>query len=307
MYVNIFFFDYSMHREMLFLFSRYTMKKIFFLSLIIVFAVSCKKETSADQKLKSESQTNVAYGSDASQKMDIYLPAGRSTDSTKLIILVHGGAWVSGDKSDFASFIPVIQQRFPDYAIANINYRLATATANHFPTQENDMKSAIDFLMQRSTDYHISQKMILLGASAGAHMVMLQAYKYSSSEVLAVVDFFGPTDLGDLYNFYSSNPSTQTIFQLLMNGTPTGNASLYTQSSPINFVTAQSCPTIIFHGDADVVVPISQSLALKNKLSSFGIANQMTSYPNLGHEVWPASTMSDVYNKMEEFIKTNVH
>jgi acetyl esterase/lipase len=296
-----------MHREMLFLFSRYTMKKIFFLSLIIVFAVSCKKETSADQKLKSESQTNVAYGSDASQKMDIYLPAGRSTDSTKLIILVHGGAWVSGDKSDFASFIPVIQQRFPDYAIANINYRLATATANHFPTQENDMKSAIDFLMQRSTDYHISQKMILLGASAGAHMVMLQAYKYSSSKVLAVVDFFGPTDLGDLYNFYSSNPSTQTIFQLLMNGTPTGNASLYTQSSPINFVTAQSCPTIIFHGDADVVVPISQSLALKNKLSSFGIANQMTSYPNLGHEVWPASTMSDVYNKMEEFIKTNVH
>jgi acetyl esterase/lipase len=296
-----------MHREMLFLFSRYTMKKIFFLSLIIVFAVSCKKETSADQKLKSESQTNVAYGSDPSQKMDIYLPAGRSTDSTKLIILVHGGAWVSGDKSDFASFIPVIQQRFPDYAIANINYRLATATANHFPTQENDMKSAIDFLMQRSTDYHISQKMILLGASAGAHMVLLQAYKYSSSKVLAVVDFFGPTDLGDLYNFYSSNPSTQTIFQLLMNGTPTGNASLYTQSSPINFVTAQSCPTIIFHGDADVVVPISQSLALKNKLSSFGIANQMTSYPNLGHEVWPASTMSDVYNKMEEFIKTNVH
>lgn len=283
------------------------MKKILFLSLVVLFGASCKKETSADQKLKSETQTNVSYGSDAAQKMDIYLPSGRSTDSTKLIILVHGGAWVSGDKSDFASFIPVIQQRFPDYAIANINYRLATATADHFPSQENDMKSAIDFLAQKSGEYHFSQKMILLGASAGAHMVLLQAYKHPSSEVLAVVDFFGPTDLTDLYNSYASNPSTQTIFQLLMNGTPASNASLYAQSSPINFVTAQSCPTIIFHGDADVVVAISQSVALKNKLSSFGIANQMTSYPNLGHDVWPSSTMSDVYNKMEQFIKTNVH
>src|SRR5690242_5217700 len=117
MYVNIFFFDYRKHREALFLFSHYTMKKIFFLSLIVVFAVSCKKETSTDQKLKSETQTNISYGVETAQKMDIYLPAGRSTDSTKLIILVHGGAWVSGDKSDFTSFIPVIQQRFPDYAI----------------------------------------------------------------------------------------------------------------------------------------------------------------------------------------------
>lgn len=292
---------------MLFLFSHYTMKKAIFFSLIVVFAVSCKKETSADQKLKSQNQTNVSYGADAAQKMDIYLPAGRSTDSTKIIILVHGGAWLSGDKSDFASFVPVIQQRFPDYAIANINYRLATSMANHFPTQENDMKSAIDFLIQKSDDYHISQKMVLLGASAGAYMVLLQAYKYSSPKVLAVVDFFGPTDLSNLYNFYSSNPGTQAIFQLLMNGTPVSNASLYMQSSPINFVTVQSCPTIIFHGDADVVVPISQSVTLKNKLSSFGIANQMTSYPNLGHDVWPASIMSDAYNKMEQFIKTNVH
>lgn len=283
------------------------MKKILFLSLVVVFAASCKKETSADQKLKSETQTNVAYGSDAAQKMDIYLPAGRSVDSTKLIILVHGGAWISGDKSDFASFIPVIQQRFPRYAIANINYRLATATANHFPSQENDMKSAIDFLIQKSGDYHISHKIVLLGASAGAHMVLLQAYKYASPRILAVIDFFGPTDLSDLYNFYASNPSTETVFQLLMNGTPASNASLYAQSSPINFVTAQSCPTIIFHGDADVVVPISQSVALKDKLSSFGAANQMTSYPNLGHDIWPANIMSDVYNKMEQFVQTNVH
>lgn len=282
------------------------MKKIIFFLLVVLFA-SCKKENSATQSLPAQTVTDVSYSTGASQKMDVYLPAGRSVDSTRLMVLVHGGAWISGDKSDFASFIPVIKQKFPGYAIANINYRLASATANHFPVQETDMKSAIDFLIQKSGDYNISQKIVLLGASAGAHMALLQAYKYSSPKILAVVDFFGPTDLTDLYNFYSSSPANQTLFQLLMNGTPTSNASLYAQSSPINFVTSQSCPTIIFHGTADVVVPISESLSLKNKLSSLGVTTQMTSYLNVGHEVWPDSIMNDTYNKMEQFIKTNVH
>lgn len=290
---------------MLFLFSQSIMKKFLFF-FCIVLLVSCKKND-VNQNLASQILTNISYGTDTSEKMDVYLPAGRSADSTKLMVLVHGGAWISGDKSDFASFIPVIQQRFPGYAIANINYRLATVASNHFPTQENDMKTAINFLIQKSSDYHISQKLVLLGASAGAHMALLQAYKYSSPKILTVVDFFGPTDMVDLYNFYSSNVSDQALFQLLMNGTPTSNASLYAQSSPLSFVTAQSCPTIIFHGTADVVVPISESISLKNKLGSFGVANQMTSYDNVGHELWPDNILNDAYNKMEQFIKTNVH
>jgi acetyl esterase/lipase len=283
------------------------MKKFSIFFCIIILSASCKKEISADHNLSAQSLTGVSYGTDASQRMDVYLPANRNTDSTKLMVLVHGGAWISGDKSDFASFIPVIQQRFPGYAIANVNYRLATATDNHFPAQEDDMKSVIDFLLQKSSDYHISQKIVLLGASAGAHMALLQAYKYPTPKILAVVDFFGPTDMTDLYNFYSSSPANQMLFQLLMKGTPTSNASLYVQSSPINFVSAQSSPTIIFHGDADVVVPISESVTLKNKLNSFGVAVQMTSYANVGHEVWSANIMNDAYDKMELFIKTNVH
>jgi acetyl esterase/lipase len=278
----------------------------FLFPFLIVLLVSCKKSDPVNQT-PAKTINNVSYGANTTQQMDLYLPAGRSNDSTKTIVMIHGGAWVSGDKSDFASYIPVIQQRFPRYAIANINYRLATTTDNHFPTQENDMKSALDYLVQKATDYQVSQKFVLLGASAGAHMALLQAYKYPTPKILAVVDFFGPTEMADLYNFYSSNTSTQSLFQLLMGGTPASNPSLYQQSSPINFVTAQSCPTIIFHGTADVVVPISQSTDLKNKLSSVGVPNQMVAYPNLGHEIWPPATMNNTYDKMESFIKANVH
>ena len=283
------------------------MKKLFIVSLSVVVLVSCKKNDVSNNPLPAQTITNISYGTYGAQKMDLYLPAGRTEDSTKLIVLVHGGAWTIGDKSDFSSYIPTLQEKLTGYAIANINYRLATTTANHFPTQENDMKSAIDFLVSKTTAYHYSGKIVLLGASAGAHMALLQAFKYASPKILAVVDFFGPTDMSGLYNFYSSNPADQLAFQILMNGTPTSNASLYSQSSPINFVTPQSAPTIIFHGSIDDVVPVDQSTSLKNKLAGIGVATEMTVYPNLGHDIWPEVTMNDAFNKIADFIKANVH
>ncbi len=73
---------------------------ILFSSLLIV---SCQKENNQlPTSLTEKTELNVSYGTDASQKMDIYLPPGRTTAATKAIILIHGGGWSSGDKSDFA-------------------------------------------------------------------------------------------------------------------------------------------------------------------------------------------------------------
>ena len=166
------------------------------------------------------------------------------------------------------------------------------------------MKAAVDFLVQKSTEYRISQKFVLLGASAGAHMALLQAYKYSTPKIKAVVDFFGPVDMVSLYN--SANLNTQFAMQILLSGTPVTNPSIYQQSSPINFIDAQDPPTIIFHGDMDVVVNVSQSTLLKNKLETLGIANQLTIYPGLEHDVWPPAIMNDSFDKIEKFIKANV-
>jgi acetyl esterase/lipase len=276
---------------------------IFFFALAIT---SCQKETksSSDNGAPAETLTNVSYGTDPAQKMDIYLPAGRTIDTTKLIILVHGGAWLEGDKSDFASYVTVLKQRLPGYAVANINYRLASAAGNFFPTQENDMKAAINFLVDKSNQYLISQKIVLLGASAGAHMTLLQAYKYPTPKVSAVVDFFGPADMTSLYN--SSSANTKLALQLLLGGTPASNTVMYQQSSPANFVDAQSPPTIIFHGDMDMIVNVSQSSLLKDKLQTAGVINELTIYPGLGHDVWSPSIMNQTFDKIEAFIKANV-
>jgi acetyl esterase/lipase len=283
------------------------MKK-YVLYFSLIFITACQKDISSDPQvapLPAQTISNVSYGSDAKQKMDIYLPASRNTDSTKVIVLVHGGAWIEGDKGDFDPLVLSFKQLFPDYAIANINYRLATVASNHFPAQETDMKAAVDFLVQKSGEYKIAQKFVLMGASAGAHMALLQAYKNNSPKIKAVVDFFGPVDMPALYNSIT-NPASLFAFQVLMGGTPTANPLLYQQSSPINFVTAQSPPTIIFHGEADDLVALSQSVQLKTKLQSMGVVNQLVIYPNQGHELWPPQIMADAFAKIEVFIKANV-
>ena len=277
--------------------------------LITATLFSCNKDTTVTGPGTIAAQTtpDVAYGADAKQKMDIYLPANRSVTTTKVMILIHGGAWVQGDKTDFNAQIDTLKKRFPDYAIFNINYRLAAFPANLFPTQEMDTKAAVEFIYGNRATYLVSDKFVLVGGSAGGHLALLQAYKYRSPiRIKAVVDFFGPTDMVDLYN----NPGTvpQSAIAALMSGTPTTNAPLYQLSSPIQFVDAGNCPTIILQGGMDLLVNATrQSQALANKLTLFNVTNQYVLYPTLGHgDTWTVANYTDAYNKVGVFLAANV-
>lgn len=278
------------------------MRNLIFTTLLLVtFISSCKK----DDEDKSVTMFDVSYGSNAQQKMDVYLPGDRSTTSTKVMILIHGGGWNSGDKSDFNAYVDSLKRREPSYAIFNINYRLASAP-NLFPAQEQDVKAAVEFIYNKRSEYRISDKFVLVGASAGAHLALLQAYKYSAPVTpKAIIDFFGPTDLVEMFN----NPPNQLVPSLLASvtgGTPTSMNTLYTQSSPINFVTAQSPPTIILHGGADIIVAPSQSLQLNVKLSTSGVTREYIVYPSEGHG-WIGANLSDSFNKIQAFLAANVN
>jgi acetyl esterase/lipase len=218
--------------------------------------------------------------------------------------MVHGGGWTQGDKTDFTPYVDTLNRRLPGYAVIYINYRLATGAVNFFPAQENDVKAAIDYIYTNRANWMISDKFVLLGASAGGHLVTLQAYKYASPSIKAVVDFFGPTELVDMYN----NPPTPLVPLLLLQvtgGTPATNAAIYQSSSPLNFVTPQSAPTIILQGGADIVVSPTQSVLLKNKLTSMGVINQYVFYPTESHG-WVGPNLADSFDKIAAFLAANV-
>ena len=284
------------------------MKNWYLIIGISLLLVSCQKEQDLSPiVLEEKTELNAAYGTNATHKMDIYLPKARSTATTKVMILIHGGAWSTGDKTDFTAYVDTLKRRLPGYAFFNINYRLATGTPNLFPTQENDVKAAIEFIYSKRDEYNVSDKFVLLGVSSGAHLSLLHAYKYTSPvRIKAVVDFFGPTDLVDMYNNPASIFAPPAAIAAVVGGTPATHLTLYQQSSPMTFLSAQSPPTIILHGGVDILVSPAQSANLFSKLQLAAVPRQYVFYPTENHG-WTGATLTDSFDKIGVFLAANVN
>src|SRR5690606_20277036 len=115
---------------------------------------------------------------------DIDLPEGHNS-TTKVLILVHGGAWYAGSKADMATIATFARLQFPQHAIVNMEYRLATVENPAYPKQINDIQAVIDHI--ESSGYNISEQYAFLGTSAGAHLSMLYAYNFDTEHKVKAV------------------------------------------------------------------------------------------------------------------------
>lgn len=279
--------------------------------MVLALAGCSKTDNTVFVTVSARNYTDVSYGTDPKQKMDIYLPAGRRADSTKILVLIHGGGWIGGDKSDFNTNIDTLKARLPDYGIFNINYRLSTGVTNTFPTQETDVQTAIRFIYGNAANqYQVNpQKFVLMGASAGGHLAMLQGFKDSIPvKPKAIVSFFGPSDLLDMYfNPVGGNPLLSAGLAQAVGKTPIQDPAIYLSSSPMYFINGGSPPTILLHGGLDPLVNPSQSLNVNLALTALNIPSQYVFYPTGGHGDWNAATYTDAFNKIQAFLAANVH
>ena len=233
--------------------------------------------------------------------MDVYLPANNQAGGTKTIVLIHGGSWTAGHRSDLRAYVDTFRRRMPQLAVINIGYRLVNST-RIFPVPEQDVQTALAFIASKSSDWGLDKGRIgLLGVSAGGHLALLQAYKQKApASIKVVVDFFGPTDLEEMYRL-AAHPLVTVLLSGVTGTTPDANSPLYRQLSPINFVTAQSPPTLILHGTEDELVPLSQSQALQQKLQVAGVPHQLLVYPGEGHG-WFGAKLSQSFDAVQAFL-----
>ncbi|MCC6701471.1 MAG: alpha/beta hydrolase [Fluviicola sp.] len=274
-------------------------KKTVFLMMVLLFVSACKKKNTQPEYdvSKSYTLTNVSYDTDAKQKMDVYLPANRSSASTKVFVLIHGGAWSAGDKNDLTSFFNNLRSLYPNHAIININYRLASESSPAYTKQINDIQKALSEINKTSV-YNVSDDYMFIGMSAGAHLSLLYAYAFDPNHhVKGVINTVGPVDFMDPN--YMNNPLYWGFYTTLMGTNPT--TALIQEVSPAHQVTASSPPTISFYGNNDPLIPSTQMNLLHSKLNDFGVYNQSTMY-NAGHGNWNSVDAVDYVNKMMTFI-----
>jgi len=241
---------------------------------------------------------NQAYGTDAQQTMDIYLPPGRSQAATHCLIFIHGGAWTFGDKSEFTATIDSLRRLNTPYACFNINYRLAQAGKNQYPAAENDVQSALDYISKNRERFGVSASWILLGTSAGAHLSVLQAYKHNNGNIKGVVSLYGVYDLTKLFD--QTETAVQVILTNVMGGIPAVKPQAYYDASPINYVTPQSVPVLVMYGTQDPIAPPAQATAFIEKLKTQGVTYEQISYPS-EHGIPPAYA-ADAWGKAFAFI-----
>ncbi len=270
-------------------------KSVLLLVVLAFVIISCKKKDDDPiDENTAKTYTNLAYGPDSRNRMDVYLPANRDAENTKLFIWIHGGAWMEGDKSEFVNIKPSLDNNLSNYAYVSLNYRLynSDTQANRFPTQEEDIQLAIAFIKSKLAEWKVSDKVVIAGASAGGHLALLQSYKHNSDGFIkSAVSYFGPTELE---SFYPYNWFSILVLSGVTGGTPEQYPDLYYSSSPLNYINANSVPTIFFHGTTDDVVPISQSYLLRDSLASKGVANDYLFIEGQGHGFTAVTTVQTI-------------
>jgi acetyl esterase/lipase len=235
---------------------------------------------------------NIPYVSNGGprQTLDLYLPADGT--NLPLIVWVHGGGWLEGDKEN----PPGLGMLKHGFALASLNYRLSQDAI--FPAQLIDCKAAIRWLRAHAAENGIDPNRIgVWGASAGGHLVALLgttgdlkefdqgANLDVSSRVQCVCDWFGPTDLAQIAKESSDlkpDAPDSPVYRLL-GGPLSENLDKAERANPIHYITKDDPPFLIMHGDKDRVVPLEQSQFLADELKKAGVPVSFHIVPGGGH------------------------
>lgn len=277
---------------------------LFSLTFLLIFSCDSDDDSTLSSDLNANNyyqELNVSYGNSIHQKFDIYLPANRTLD-TNVMILIHGGGWSAGDKSDMNGFKDFIRSEFPNMAIVNMNYRLADANNQPYPMQINDITSVINYLKQERNFYVIDDDFAFIGVSAGAHLAMLWSYAFDAdSNIDMVCSIVGPTNLTDPEYLNNTNPELQALLDLYGVDATTDYLE---EVSPYHRVTNSAPPTILFYGGQDPLIPTSQGVDMHAKLNDLGVTNEFTLYPNAGHG-WIGLELLDSTIKLKAFMQSH--
>lgn len=229
----------------------------------------------------------VRYGNHERQVMDVYTPASLVGERGKrrgTVVLVHGGAWVKGDKADFAPQARQLARL--GYVVASINYRYAQQAA--WPAPRTDTINAVRHLRSHAWAFNVDPKrIVLIGSSAGAHLAAAAATLGRGSDLVrGVVGLSGPLGMKRV----AADPAhslDKIVTTLLLRCLPTECESRYAAASPRNRLSRGDVPSLMFSSPNDFVSP-QHSVDFVRKAKRIGLRSRMVWMPGdlHGRDYW---------------------
>ncbi len=259
-------------------------------ALFFVLVLSATAQTSFQPPASLEYTPNVEF-SNVGQKleMDVFRPKGAS-QPLPAVLFVHGGGFRRGNRQSYLTLAAKLAER--GYVTATATYRLAPR--HQFPAAVEDVKAAVRFLRGNASKYGIDPEHIgAWGSSAGGHLVLMLGLtagvanlegfgpnRQFSSQVQAVVNYYGPTDFTQSY---SKSVDAAEVLPLWLGGHLNTNRKFHQMASPIHWVSPNAAPTLSLHGTKDTYVAYEHSVALTNRLLDAGVDAELETLSGAGH------------------------
>lgn len=298
---------------------------------LIVFGMltltGCEKEADALSEAQAHTLLDLAYGTDDKQKMDVYLPANRSTEETRVAIFIHGGAFMTGDRKDVARTI-IDRYVSQGWAVANISYRLVNGDQiDSIPParidsdilikdQVADVSAAVDYILAHARDWAVNGHRIgMVGHSAGGTLAILYAYSdnNASGKVKAVGNLAGAVDLA-FTQYDVDNASATKLFipefihRITGRAFEPGNATYSESVSPYHVVKADKPIPIInvFPEHNAVLLDLPKQDRgtydrFTERLSALGIPNRFVEIEGVSHDFGGVETRRQAIDETISF------
>ncbi len=290
------------------------MKKNWLILMLLVLSTGQAFAQAADTVYKPvefpegySAKLNVVYArvKDWEGKMDLYL-VPKEKGLSPVVINIHGGGWNHGVKESQTGFSTFFKAGF---AVANIEYRLTgQATA---PAAVEDTRCALIYLIKNAKELNIDvNKIVIMGGSAGGHLALMGGllgndHRFDGNcpgveniKVAAIIDKYGITDVWDWgYGKLLNSKSARNWL-----GDKATDEVFAASVSPVTYVTKNSPPVFIVHGDADPTVPYQQSVNLHNKLKEAGVKTEFITVPGGLHGKFEKTVNSDLNKAIIKFI-----
>ena len=219
-------------------------------------------------------RTDIAYGTDPQQQLDVYLPDGEAVSPRPLVVFFYGGRWETGDKAEY---------RFVGAALAALGYVAVLPNYRHYPRVKmlgcmDDAAHGALWALEHAAELGADPgRFFLMGHSAGAHIAALVTLdrRYFLATGGPVPHITGVIGLSGPYDFLPlTDPDLMDMF---------GPAALYPQSQPINFVRADAPPMLVVQGLNDDAVWPGNAINLAAALRAKGVPVTLKLYPKLSH------------------------
>lgn len=248
--------------------------------------------------------------------LDIFNAKKELKNGSPVIIYVHGGSWVYGDKEIPSAISPLLDAfREEGYSIISTSYELMRGEEN-FNKQISDVKDTIRWVHKNKEEYNFNENKIgIIGASSGAHLSLMAVYssedqfvddeelKNYPSSVKYLIDFFGPSDLNTL----DMNNVNWDLEQII-NSVGDNKEEVLTKYSPINYVDKNEPSTLIIHSRKDSIVPYKNAERLYEELISKNNKANIITLEGATHDFseFDMEEVVTVGTKMLEFILRNM-